>query len=66
MEGAALEAGGRDALVALPELLIGALRLVDKLRMSLPLTTRLSLDLRKSLVSISIILSVLVDTFAGS
>jgi len=32
---------------------IGGLRLVERLRMSLPLTTMLSFDLRKSLVSIS-------------
>ena len=42
-------------LVALElELLIGARRLVDRLRMSLPLTTRLSFDFRRSLVSISV------------
>ena len=44
--------GGRVALVL--ELLIGALRFVERLRMSLPLTTRLSFDFRRSLVSISV------------
>jgi hypothetical protein len=44
--------GGLVALVL--ELLIGARRLVERLRMSLPLTTRLSFDFRRSLVSISV------------
>lgn len=44
--------GGLVALVL--ELLIGARRLVERLRMSLPFTTRLSFDFRRSLVSISV------------
>lgn len=42
-------------MALLPELLIGARRLVDRLRMSLPFTTRLSFDFRRSRVSISAI-----------
>jgi hypothetical protein len=44
--------GGRVALP--PLLLIGARRLVERLRISFPFTTRLSFDFRKSRVSISI------------
>ena len=40
---------------------IGVLRLVDRLRISLPLTTRLSFDFRRSLVSISEIVSMKMD-----
>lgn len=51
VDGCAEEIDGR--VLVLLELLMGARRLVERLRMSFPLTTRLSLDLRRSLVSIS-------------
>jgi hypothetical protein len=52
VEVPAVDNGGRDPLEL--ALLIGARRLVERLRMSLPLTTRLSFDFRRSLVSISV------------
>lgn len=47
------ERGGRLALLLLPAWLIGWVRLVDKLRISLPCTTMLSFDFLRSRVSIS-------------
>jgi hypothetical protein len=43
----------KDGLVWLLPFVMGDRRLVDRLRMSLPFTTRLSLDLRRSFVIIS-------------
>jgi len=50
LEEPAADTEGRFALLPFA---IGALRLVERLRISLPLTTILSLDLRRSRVSIS-------------
>lgn len=46
-------ADDNDGRFWLLPLVMGTLRLVERLRMSLPLTTRLSLDLRRSFVIIS-------------
>ena len=55
------EAVGRAALALAPPAAMGALRLVDRLRMSLPWTTMLSLDFLRSRVSISAGLLARVD-----
>lgn len=52
VDGPAEDPDGRVVLLELP-FASGARRLVERLRISLPLTTRLSLDLRRSLVIIS-------------
>jgi hypothetical protein len=58
------DAVGRVAFAA--PWLIGAERLVERLRMSLPCTTMLSLDFLRSRVSISVTASVRVDTVCDS
>ena len=54
----------RDGRFWLLPLAIGVLRLVDKLSINLPLTTRLSLDFRKSFVIISEKVSVTASTLS--
>ena len=57
MDGPAEEREGR-VWVLLPPFAIGARRFVDRFRISFPFTTRLSLDFRRSLVSISVLVSI--------